>query len=141
MKDAFISKILAGTLTVASLATSGVAGYKVLAAHKAEPAPVPVVAEASPAPTGSPAVLGVKAEEQAEAAADASVAPSESPAPSATPTSTPSVAPSTSPSGFPVASAIPGGKFDDSSDDRVEIEDHAKLDVQTNVGITAGHDD
>ena len=64
MRDSYVSKILAGILTTASLATSVGAGYKVFAAHKNSPAPVPTVAEASPSPSASPEVLGVQDETQ-----------------------------------------------------------------------------
>ncbi len=134
MRDSIISKVIAGVLTTASIATSVGAGYKVFAEHNSAPAPVPTIAESSPLPTSSPEVLGteIKASEKTEATA--------TPTPSASASPTPSASPSVSPlpSFSPMPSFTPG-KFDDSSDDSVEIEDqhvHVGVNASTTTSVS-----
>ena len=126
MRNSIISKVLAGVLTTASVATSVGAGYKVFAEHNSAPAPVPTVAEASPTPTPSPVVLGEETKLSESAEVTYSPTPTSSPTP--TPSSSPIVSPH--PSFSPLPSFAPG-KFDDSADDSVEIEDqHAHVGVK-----------
>lgn len=127
------TNIVTGAAIVASLGTSGMAGFRVLA-NRSVDTEVPDVATPtpSPAPTGSP--VGT-------VAAEPTSIPSA--APSAEPTVLPSAIPSTlpSPSDFPVASLKPGAGFDDDGDDdTIEHEESEELDSQDETK-TEDHED
>ena len=132
MRDSIVSKILAGVLTTATLATSVGAGYKVFAERGSAPTAVPTVAESSPTPTSSPTVLGSETKVSEAAEVTATPTPTASASPTPTPSSSPSVSPL--PSFSPMPSFSPS-KFDDSSDDSVEIEDN-HVHVGGNTSVT-----
>lgn len=140
MNQKLIKSFLLGSLSLATLVPTGVAGWKVFAA-KGETkinVEVPELPKATSSPTGTPkpeevreqAVLGTSTSVDA-ASPTPSIEPSASPSPSVSPT----VSPSPSASDFPVASSI-GTGASLGEDDRVEVKEVEHHDTEVKVGVT-----
>lgn len=108
------TNIITGTAIIASLTTGGMAGMKVLASRSID-TEVPEVT----APSASPSVVPSSSPVATVPTASATPVPVETAV-------TPSVSPTMSPeaSRFPLASIIPGGKFDDDGDDEENELEH-----------------
>lgn len=125
MENKLVSKLITGLGIAASLTTSGVAGWKVLASINENPE-VPEAASPMPTPevTASLGMDNKNTDQDSEPEVPAAN-PLASPLPTKSPVASVAVLPSATPSStkFPTASAIINGKFNDDNDDELEVEE------------------
>lgn len=135
MNRQFLAKILTGVIAAGSLTTSGVAGYRVLAAKQGIDETVPTVPGVSPSPSPlsdtaqlddertEPTTPETENEPRPSLSASASPAMSAIPQMSVQPSAHASPSPATS--GFPTASMTPRSgddSFDDEKEDEIHLE-------------------